>query len=176
MLPNCVAVTLVWTYFVIYKSTTTPLSSTVVTTSPLKLKSTALKGTAFASPPALFAGFLIEVMKPPCTSGSMAQIVPKELLNVVCEVMFNYAYTSQQTIRRCLIRCCHCGKMTKLCLSCRGDRLKLAYSLFANAGVCERLEMMANRSITRVMLDAHRHSLLNTHKILGPYTINVSMA
>lgn len=71
----------------IYNRTTKPLSSTVVTTSPVKLKSTALKGAAFASPPALVDGFLIEVMKPPATSGSLVQIVPKELLKVVCEVI-----------------------------------------------------------------------------------------
>lgn len=93
-----------------------PLSSTVVTTSPLKLKSTALKGTAFASPPALVAGFLIEVMKPPCTSGSVAQIVPKELLSVVCEVILD-VQSSQQIACRCIFRSSSCKTRTNVAVA-----------------------------------------------------------
>ncbi len=55
--------------------------------SPVKLKSTALKGTAFASPPALVEGFLMAEMKPSSTSGTPVHILPNELHRVVCAAM-----------------------------------------------------------------------------------------
>ena len=92
------------TYFVIYSRTTTPFSSTVVIASPVKLKSAAVKGTAFASPPAFAVGFLIEVMKPPSTSGTLVQILPNELLNVVCEVIVDGSSSHRATACSCVTR------------------------------------------------------------------------
>ncbi len=57
--------------------------------SPVKLKSTALKGTAFASPPALVEGFLMAEMKPSSTPGTPVHILPNELQRVVCAAMIS---------------------------------------------------------------------------------------
>ena len=107
------------TYFVTYSSTTTPLSSTVVITSPLELKSTALNCTAFTSPPAFVDGFLIEVRNPPSTSGTLVQILPNELLKVVCAVIANAGNNTRLRPAALLLMCTSAlSNATHSCCKC----------------------------------------------------------
>lgn len=80
------------TDLLMYNSTTTPRSSTVVTISPFALKSTAVNGVDRVKPRKVVAGFFTEEIKPPFTSGTAFHILPKELLSVVCAVIMHTSY------------------------------------------------------------------------------------